>query len=40
MSGIGPQTLRALTHLDVTRDEVERAGEVFANLAQGEFAPV
>jgi threonine aldolase len=39
MSGIGPQTLRALTHLDVTRDEVERAGEVFASLAQGEFAP-
>jgi threonine aldolase len=39
MSGIGPQSLRALTHLDVTREEVERAGAVFATLAEGEFAP-
>lgn len=39
MSEIGPQTLRALTHLDVTAEEVERAAEIFATLAEGEFAP-
>ncbi len=39
MAAIGPQTLRALTHLDVTREEVERAGEIFATLAEGAFSP-
>ncbi len=39
MSGIGPQTLRALTHLDVTAEECQRAAEIFATLAEGEFAP-
>ncbi len=39
MAAIGPQKLRALTHLDVTREEVERAGEIFAALAEGEFSP-
>jgi threonine aldolase len=39
MAAIGPQTLRALTHLDVTREEVERAGEIFATLAEGELGP-
>lgn len=40
MAAIGPQMLRALTHLDVTREEVEAAAEVFGELANGEFAPV
>ena len=39
MSGIGPKTLRALTHLDVTSEECQRAAEIFATLATGEFAP-
>ncbi|HDL16938.1 MAG TPA: aminotransferase class I/II-fold pyridoxal phosphate-dependent enzyme [Rhizobiales bacterium] len=39
LAGIGPHILRALTHLDVTAEEVERAADIFATLAQGEFAP-
>lgn len=39
MSGIGPKTLRALTHLDVTAEECKRAAEIFATLATGEFSP-
>jgi threonine aldolase len=30
----GPRTLRAVTHLDVTRQECERAGEVLARIAE------
>ena len=37
MAAIGPQKLRALTHLDVSAEEVERAGEIFATLAEGEL---
>jgi threonine aldolase len=39
MAAISAQKLRALTHLDVTREEVEQAGEIFATLSQGEFSP-
>ena len=31
---IGPRTMRAVTHLDVTRDQCERAGEVLFEVAQ------
>jgi threonine aldolase len=30
----GPRTVRAVTHLDVTRDECVRAGEILAEVAQ------
>jgi threonine aldolase len=30
----GPRTLRAVTHLDVTRDECERAGAMLAEIAE------
>jgi threonine aldolase len=30
----GPRTLRAVTHLDVTREQCERAGEVLARIAE------
>ena len=39
MAAIGPHSLRALTHLDVSQEEVERAAEIFATLAEGELAP-
>jgi len=39
MAAIGPNMLRALTHLDVTREEVEAAAAVFAELGAGELAP-
>lgn len=39
MAAIGPHTLRALTHLDVTRAEVETAAEIFAELAGSELSP-
>ncbi len=39
MAAIEPQSLRALTHLDVTGEEVERAAEIFKTLATGELAP-
>ena len=39
MSAIGPQCLRALTHLDVSQEEVQRAAEIFTTLAEGELAP-
>ncbi|MDA7947836.1 MAG: aminotransferase class I/II-fold pyridoxal phosphate-dependent enzyme [Hyphomicrobiaceae bacterium] len=38
LSPIGLNTLRALTHLDVTREEVERAADIFKQLAEGELA--
>ena len=38
LAAISPNKLRALTHLDVTREEVERAGEIFAELGAGEFS--
>lgn len=38
LSPIGLNTLRALTHLDVTREEVEQAAEVFKRLGEGELA--
>ena len=38
LSPIGLNTLRALTHLDVTRAEVEQAAEIFKQLAEGELA--
>ena len=38
LSPIGLNTLRALTHLDVTRSEVEQAADVFKRLAEGELA--
>jgi threonine aldolase len=31
----GPRTVRAVTHLDVTRDECERAGEILAGVIDG-----
>jgi threonine aldolase len=31
----GPRTLRAVTHLDVTREQCERAGDVLAEIAEG-----
>lgn len=40
MAPIGPTMLRALTHLDVTRDEVEAAANIFRELSGGELAPV
>ena len=30
----GPRTLRAVTHLDVTREQCERAGEMLAGIAE------
>ena len=30
----GPRTLRAVTHLDVTRQECEQAGDVLAAVAE------
>lgn len=39
MAPIGSHMLRALTHLDVTRTEVEAAADVFKTLAEGELAP-
>ena len=33
MLAIGPQLIRAVTHLDVTRDDVLRAGEILAEVA-------
>ena len=39
MAAIGPNMLRALTHLDVTREEVEAAAAVFSELAASELAP-
>ncbi len=38
LSPIGLNTLRALTHLDVTSEEVEQAADIFARLAEGELA--
>jgi threonine aldolase len=31
----GPRTLRAVTHLDVTREQCETAGQVLAEIAGG-----
>lgn len=39
MAAIGPYKMRALTHLDVTREEVETAAGIFAELAEKELAP-
>jgi threonine aldolase len=35
---IGPQRIRAVTHLDVTRDQCEEAGKAFAAAAENLFA--
>jgi threonine aldolase len=35
VSALGPQTLRACTHLDVSRADTERAGEVLRKVATG-----
>jgi len=32
----GPRTIRAVTHLDVTRDECERAAGILAAIATGK----
>jgi threonine aldolase len=34
----GPRTLRAVTHLDVTRTQCEQAGDVLAVIAEGVAA--
>lgn len=39
MAAIAPHMLRALTHLDVTREEVDAAARIFAELAEGPLAP-
>ena len=36
----GPRKIRAVTHLDVTRDQCERAGAILAELAEGAPAAV
>jgi threonine aldolase len=33
---VGPKRLRAVTHLDVSRDDCRRAGEIIARAVQGE----
>jgi threonine aldolase len=35
VSALGPQTLRAVTHLGVTREEAERAAEAIAGIGRG-----
>ncbi len=35
---IGPRTLRAVTHLDVSRKQCEEAGEILAGIAEGQKA--
>jgi threonine aldolase len=30
----GPRTMRAVTHLDVTREQCEQAGDVLAGIAE------
>jgi hypothetical protein len=32
---IGPRTLRAVTHLDVSRKQCEEAGEILVGIAEG-----
>jgi threonine aldolase len=32
LSALGPRLIRAVTHLDVTKDDCERAGTVLGNL--------
>lgn len=39
LAPIGPKKLRALAHLDVTREEIDAAAEIFAELGNGELAP-
>ena len=32
LSALGPRLIRAVTHLDVTKDDCERAGTILGNL--------
>ena len=34
----GPQTIRAVTHLDVSREQCERAAEILVEIAEGQAA--
>jgi threonine aldolase len=36
LSALGPRLIRAVTHLDVTKDDCERAGTVLGNLLHGQ----
>jgi threonine aldolase len=36
--GIGPRTIRAVTHLDVSRKQCEEAAEILAEIAEGRGA--
>lgn len=38
LAPIGANMLRALAHLDVTREEMDQAAEIFAELGNGELA--
>ena len=36
VSALGPRLIRAVTHLDVTKDDCERAGTILGNLLGGQ----